>query len=262
MFRPDLLLQYCVYCDYPIYRAWIKKYRNKFNKIIIYPSRHHGVIDLEEFAKRVIPETWVDHEVIDYGVQDWRQAETEPLLKHVESDWIWFSEQDFFTKDWDKLFKDLESTSRDADMMGLWNPTNFPYIHPSCLIIKKELLDATNKDFRAHPEINGGDHFCMITQDAKRLQANIVTLQDMGYTEDRATHLGGLTYVYQNFKEDFSNHIGVKYPSMFQLYNSMQRLAPVEHNQEFINLSYRVEKQLQLMNLDLPPEGTEEFFKL
>jgi hypothetical protein len=146
--------------------------------------------------------------------------------------------------------------------MGLWNPTNFPYIHPSCLIIKKELLDQTSKDFRAHPEINGGDHFCMITKGAQNLQANIVTLQDMGWTEDRAMHLGGLTYVYQNFKEDFTNHIGVKYPSMFQMYNALQRLAPVEQNQEFIDLSFKVEQQLRLMNLDLPPEGTEDFFKV
>lgn len=262
MFKPDLLLQYCVYCDYPIYRAWIAKYRNKFNKIIIYPSRHHGVIDLEEFAKKVLPETWVDPVKIDYGVEDWRQAETIPMLKHVESDWLWFSEQDFFCKDWDKLFSDLEKASRDADMMGLWNPTHFPYVHPSCLIIKKELLDQTKKDFRAHPEINGADHFSFITKNAQELFANIVTLQDMGWTEDKAMHLGGLTYIYQNFKDDFTNHIGVKYPSMFQMYNALQRLAPVEQNQEFINLTYKVEEQLRLMKLDSPPVGTEDFFTI
>lgn len=259
----DLLSQICVYCDYPLWRAWVKKYRNKFNKIILYPSRHHGVVDLEEFWKKVFPETWVEREPIDYGIQDWRQAETEPLLKHVESEWIWFAEADFFAKDWDKLFADIEKASYDADMMGLWNPTHFPYVHPSCLIIKKELLNATKKDFRAHPEINGGDHFCMITREAQLLGANIVTFQDMGYKDwTDVIHLGGLTYVYQNFKEDLTNNIGCKSPELFKMYNVMQRLVPIEQNQEFINLTYKVEEQLKKMKIGTVTDGYKKYFEL
>lgn len=259
-FKPDLLLQYCVYCDYPIYRAWMQKYRDRFGKIIIYPSRHHGVLDLEKFAKQTIPETWVDPVVIDYGVEDWRQAETDPMLKHVTSDWIWFSEQDFFCKDWEKFFADIERESKTNDLMGLWNPTNFPYYHPSCLIIKTEVLNKTNKDFKAHAGINGADHFCMITKDAIKNGANNKSIQNMGWGENKAFHLGGLTYAYQNFKDDFSNPIGVKYPEAFQVYNQMQLGTNVEQNIDFMDLAYRVGDQLQSLHIPLEYDKWEDFF--
>ena len=100
----DIVSQICIFTDYPIWRANIQKYRDKFKKVITYPSRHHGVIDLEEFWKRVFPETWVEPVEIDYGKEDWRTAETNPCLKLSDSEWIWFTEADFFVKDWNKFF--------------------------------------------------------------------------------------------------------------------------------------------------------------
>lgn len=266
--KPDLLLQWCVYADYPLYRAWAAKYRNKFNKIIIYPSRQHGVVDLEEFAKRVFPETWVERENIDYGVTDWRQGETEPLLKHVESDWIYFSEQDFFCKNWDKFFEDIERESKTSDMMGLWNPTHFPYVHPSCLLIKTEVFNMTNKDFRAHPEINGADHFSMITRDViDRGGLRIRTLQNMGYDADMhpdadCFHLGGLTYVYQDFKGK-DTVFGVKSPEAFMTYNYQIRQLDIEQNPEFLGLSQDIENIL-LDKLNMSPRDNEwtKFFTI
>jgi len=260
--KVDLVSQVCIYCDYPVWRAWIRKYRSKFNKIILYPSRHHGVIDLETFWRDVLRETWVDPEPIDYAVQDWRQAETEPLLKHVESDWIWFSEADFFCKDWDNFFSDLEKESKKRDMMGLWNMTNFPYFHPSCLLIKTEMLNKTKKDFRAHPEINGADHFSMITKDVEKIGGLTKSIQNMGWGEDKAFHLGGLTYVYQNFKDDFSNPIGVKYPEAFRVYNQLQLQQPVDTDIEFNELAYRVDEQLRLMKISLEIDKWKDFFIL
>lgn len=267
--KPDLVLQYCVYCDYPLYRSWLKKYRDKFNKVIIYPSRHHGKLDLEEFAKSVLPETWINDHVIDWTTSsiDWRQAEIEPCLEQVESDWIWFSEQDFFCKDWDKLFTDIDKAKERADMIGLWNPTNFPYIHPSLLIIKKEMLDKTDKDFRAHPGINGSDHFAMITKDVQRLGGKIVTLQDMGYNCDVSVdadcfHLGGLTYVYQDWKGNGTDHFGVKSPEAFRAYNSMCMLQKdIETNSSFFNLCWEVQQELEKRQIHFDYQW-EKFFKL
>jgi len=47
----DIVTQYCIYNDYPIWRHNMLKYRDRVKKIILYPSRHHGVIDLESFEK-------------------------------------------------------------------------------------------------------------------------------------------------------------------------------------------------------------------
>ena len=108
----DIISQICIYNDYPIFRQLLTKYRDKFNKIILYPSRHHGVIDCEQFLRKVFPETWVTGHKIDWTTApDWRQAETEPCLELSNSEWVLFMEQDFFCDDcysffllWHKMF--------------------------------------------------------------------------------------------------------------------------------------------------------------
>lgn len=268
-FKPDVISQICMHCDYPLWRAMITKYRHLFGKVILYPSNHHGHIDMESFWEENFPETWVKPVEIDYGVEDWRQAETIPCLSYSDSDWIWFTEADFFTKDWEKFFDDMEKFSAISDMMGLWNPTHSPYIHPSCLFIKRELLEKTSKDFRAHPEINGADHFSMITQEAKEL-GKIITLQDMGYKcevtpDDDCFHLGGLTYVYQDFKGD-DTIIGVKSPEAFFAYNAIIRpenfaRPGVPLSPEFSDLSRKVEAVLTKKGIGYNPNW-EKFFQL
>ncbi len=264
MSKIDVVSQICVYSDYPIYRQLLTKYRDKFNKIILYPSRQHGVLDMEEFLKQSFPETWVTREPIDYGVRDWRQAETEPCLELSDSEWILFLEQDFFTADWDKLWVDVEKAMETADLIGLWNATHFPYIHPCFLLIRREILDKTSKDFSAHPEINGGDHFSMLTRDVEKLGGKIVTLQDLGYPEDRAFHLGGLTYPYQDFKGD-DTIIGVKYPDAFYTYNALIRpenfTGDVVLSEEFTDLSRKLEAVMDKKGLKYDSRW-EKFFKL
>lgn len=263
----DVISQICIYNDYPIFRQLLTKYRSKFNKIILYASRHHGVIDEEEFMRKTFPETWVSTE-IDWTTPgiDWRQVETEPLLEKSDAEWILFMEQDFFCDDWDKLWVDVErEMGSGADMIGWYDNNSFFYIHPSFLLIKRELLDKTNKDFRAHPEVQGSDHFAMITKDAQDLGAKIVTLQDMGYKEwDNAFHLGGLTYPYQNWKGDGTDHFGVKNPEAFMVYNYFSRIAPVEQDQKYLDLSLEIEKRLKEIFpvLNLENNRWIKFFKI
>lgn len=222
-----------------------QRYRDKVNKIILYPSSHHGLLNLESFAKEVLPETWVELVPIDYGIQDWRQAETDPCIARSDAEWLFFNEQDLFIKDWDKFWDDVEKAMVYSDAIGLWNPTHFPYLHPSCFFIKRELFEKTNKDFRAHPEINGGDHFCMLTRDIERLGGKITTLQDLGYVEwEDMFHLGGLTYVYQDWRGDGTDAFGVKNLETFAVYNYMLRQADVVQNDNFLMLSHNVEQKL------------------
>lgn len=271
MSKPDIIMQWCIYCDYPLYREWLNKYRDKFDKVILYPSRQHGHIDLEKFVQEELKETWVNGHTIDWTTPgiDWRQAETEPCLERSEAEWIWFQEADFFCKDWDKLFTDIEKAIETSDMIGLWSPSHFPYIHPSCLLIKRELLDKTNKDFRAHPEIDGSDHFAMITKDAIDLGAKITTLQDMGYNcsmspDADCFHLGGLTYVYQDWhggtEED---HIGSRSPEAFMVYNYMMKLAEVEIDRRFVDLSWEIHDFFvsRFPKLDFENNPWRRFFK-
>ena len=252
----DIISQICIFNDNPLFRQFLTKYRNKFNKIILYASRHHGVIDLEDFWREQVKETWISTN-IDWTTPniDWREVETLPCLEQSNSEWILFMEADFFVDDWDKLWDDIEKVMGEGDLIGWWNETNFPYIHPCFLLIKRELLDRTKKDFRAHPEIDGCDHFAMITRDTQELGAKIVKLQDLGWKEwENAFHMGGLTYPYQNWKGDGTDIFGVASPEAFMVYNYLMRQAPVAQDPAFISLSEEIEVVLRekfpVMNLD------------
>lgn len=254
----DIISQICTAVDYPLFWATLTKYRSKFNKIILYGSKHHGVLTLEDYLKKNFPETWIKTD-IDWTIPgiDWRQAETEPCLELSDAEWILFLEQDFFCDDWNKLWTDVEKAMETSDMIGWWNPTNFPYIHPCFLLMKRELLNRTKKDFSAHPEINGGDHFAMITHDVQELGVKIIKLQDLGWIDpEHAFHLGGLTYPYQNFKED-ETIIGVKYPEALATYNAMIKSG----NPEFQKLSEDLHRVLVKKGIYYNSKW-EKFFKI
>ena len=260
----DVLSQYCLHCDYPIWREHLKKYRDKFNKVILYPNEYYRDLDFKAFAKENIKETWVENHVIDWTTPgiDWRQAEVEPMLELSDSEWVYFSEQDWFVKDWDKFYEAIfKAMEEGADAIGWMNPTHFPYLHPACFFVKRELLDKTKLDFRCHSEINGGDHFAMITRDLEKLGAKIVTTEEMGfkYWKD-CFHLGGVTGNYvDSYNPDFEFHR----PNIFYVYNYWTRKANVEQSPEFLQLSLDIEKKLldQYPELkDINPETSERYY--
>lgn len=267
----DVISQVCQYVDFPLWRAWIKKYRGKFNEVICYPSKQHGTLDLEEYWKQNFKENFVRDHVIDWTTPgiDWRQVECDPCVKRSKAEWIWFQEADFFCKDWDKLFKDIEKAMETSDMIGLWNETHFPYVHPSCLLIKREMLDKTSKDFSAHPEINGADHFAMLTKEVQDLGGKITTLQDMGYNCDMSPdadcfHLGSMTYTYQDWDGGTENdRIGARSPEAFMVYNHWMRKES-DLDPRFVQMSIDIENFFKSRFPDLDLENNEwvKFFKI
>lgn len=261
----DLICQYCVFNDYPMFRYWVQKYRSKFDKVFLYPSRHHGAVDFEGFSRQYFQEWWVKTVPIDYGVEDWRQAETIPCLRHSTSEWILFCEQDFFVKDWDKFWVDIEAAMPTSDAIGMWNPTHYPYLHPCFLLVRQEALGKTDKDFSAHPEIPGCDHYAMITRDLEKTGARITKIEDLGWVEwENCVHMGGLTYPYQNWKGDGTDIFGVKSPEMFAVYNHLSRTFPVAQSPEYQKLSEEIEAELlkRYPELDFRNNKWLDYFKL
>ena len=264
----DILTQYCTHCEYPLWRKNLQKHRDKFKKVILYPNEYYRDLDFKVFSKTVIKETWVENHAIDWTTPgiDWRQAEVEPMLELSDSKWIYFNEQDWFVKDYDKFYEAVFKAMADgADAIGWMNPTHFPYLHPACFFVKREFLNKTTKDFRAHPEINGGDHFCMITRDLKEMGAKIVTIEDMGfkYWED-CFHLGGVT---SNYVDSANPNFQFHRSDIFYIYNYWSRKVNVEQSSKYLELSLAIEKKLldkypELKHID--PENNEwtKFFKL
>ena len=207
--KPDLLVCWIKHCDYPIFRQFLKKYRNFFGKAIIYWSEHHRHMYYDKFIEEDLKDfniTFLQNIEYKYGIEDWRNIATNEMLKYSDSEWVCSIEQDWFCKDWDIFFKWIETYKDLADLFGWMNLTTNPYIHPACFFIKKELLNKTSKDFSPHPEIVGSDHFAQITYDANKLEARVRNLPLNMNVEPNADcfHLGGVN---QNYLEGLKEGI-------------------------------------------------------
>lgn len=242
----DVWLQHSIYCDYPVWRLnMLERNRDRFKKVVLYPSDHNREKSFKNWLFDNVKETWVKDHTVDWfapeGV-DWRQAEIEPMFAYSDAEWVYFTEQDWFVKDYNKFYDMVQAEmDKGADAIGFWNATAFPYLHPASFFIKREVLEKTQKDFRAHPEIDGCDHFAMLTRDLEKLGAKIVTYQDMGLVEwEDCFHLGGLT---SNIIDSVANPETYRFhrPDMFYVYNWWSRQLPLPINKGYLDLSSKVE---------------------
>jgi hypothetical protein len=243
----------------------MQKHRDRFEKIILYPSKQHGTTDLEDFWLKVFPETWVVRDPdLDYIGKDWRQLESEPLVELSDAEWMFFTEADFFVADWGKFFNDVERAMETSDMVGCWSPSQFPYMHPCCLFMKREFFERTDKDFRAHPEILGSDHFAMFTRDAERLGAKMTKLEDMGYKEwDDYFHLGGLTYTFQDWKGNGKDIFGMKSHEAYYVYLHFAANVDVPQSIKYLRQAKEIQDTLakRFPDLDLENNKWTKFFQ-
>ena len=178
--KPDLIITQIKHCDYPIFRGFLMSHRDWFEKVIVYFSEHNRFPYFDHFIQDSLKNldiTWADPVFINWGVEDWRNVSTNELLKYSEAEWVCSIEQDWFARDWNKLWEAVQEASKTADYMGWWQENN-KYIHPSFWFAKRELLDKTRKDFSAKPP---HDHFGLIYEDVKKLGGRVKTLQEMEY---------------------------------------------------------------------------------
>lgn len=237
--KKSLIISWITCCDYPLARIWLEKYHTFFDEIIIYwdvQYRHPFYSAFIQQSLSNIPNIqFLDPIPYEFGVGDWRDTATTELIKYATGDWIISIEQDWFCKSWEALFNSMADSMIHTDMFGWWNPTNAPYIHPAFWGIKRDLLEKTSKDFSAHPEINGSDHFAMITYDAEKLGASIDKYDGEFSPDSKHFHLGGVNQNYLNgLFEGFEFHR----PDAFFVYNrrSMEvKISPMMPLMEKIN---------------------------
>lgn len=266
MNRPDLIICWIKHADYPIFRATLRKHRDFFGKIIIYWSEHFRDIYFDEFIQKDLESLgniqFLPNIEYKYGEEDWRNVATNYMLKHTDSEWVCSVEQDWFDKDWDKTLTLITEASKDADLMGWWQP-NGKYIHPGFWFMKRESLEKTNKDFSAHGVF---DHFGWITKDAQDLGMKIITLDDLELDTNvdpnaDCFHLGGVNQNYlEGLKEEFVFHR----PDIFMIYNHWCRKSNVPQDSKFVVLSWKIEEVLRLRypELDLEDNEWTKFFKV
>jgi len=257
--KPDLLLTQIKHADYPVFRLFLKRHSNFFNKIIVYFSEHNRFPYFDHFIQTAIKEdvyeifdypeiVFLDPVLTDWGREDWRNKSTNEMLKYSTSDWVCSVEQDFFAKDWDKLLSSVGEAMKTYDLVGWWQENN-KYIHPSFWFIKRELLEKTNKDFSAR---DGHDHFGWITKDVERLGGKIKSTQDMGFKDfENCFHLGGVN---QNYLEGLKPEFVFHRPDWFYIYNYWCRKADVMQSPLFTEISLKVEDRLKKMFPQINPE--------
>jgi len=212
MIKPDVILTWPKNCDYPIWRQFIHEERHRFNEIILVFMETNQGYDYREFVRGA---TFKDHILcVDSPMippdADWRNiAVNFGLQQSLHSEWLWFTEQDFFPMSgfFDLLYLYMEG---DALAVGVHDG---PRLHPCSLFIKRQVLNSTSKNFGIVP--GKIDHFGLIQLDIEKIE------RDTGrkiaiMPQERYKHMAGLSHNYSlmergeapNYKPDeFKNYL-------------------------------------------------------
>lgn len=270
--KPDLLITWIKHCDYPIFRYWIRKYRDHFDRIIIYWSEHNRFPYYDHFIHdSMIGDSYktlfMDPTFTDWSIgEDWRNHATREMLKYSNSEWVCSIEQDFFCRNWDNFFLNAEQMMKETDLFGWMNNTQSPYIHPACWFMKREALEKTTKDFSPHSEMIGMDHFAWITKEARELNMKIGSFAHADLTTPANTemfHLGGVNQNYLDFEQRFKDST-IHRSDIFYVYNWWSMQMRGQQSPLFYQRCKLVDQYLKSKHPEIIPELNDfrEFFKL
>jgi len=162
--RPDLITPWPIHVDYPLWRQQLKKIRGHFDKVIIVFTQMNAEGDYREFIKDSLAGDdciIVDSNNLKPG-EDWRNVATNTGLEYSQSDWVFFTEEDFFINDMDR-FWELVNSLVDAGVKAIGYFQSGDRFHPCCLFVERETINATQRDFGVRPDVS--DHFSIFTQD-------------------------------------------------------------------------------------------------
>lgn len=186
---PDVVVSWPRNCDYPTWRAFIKENRIRFGKVVVVFTETNSGENYKEFVRNAMAEDdvlFLENPRPGLG-EDWRDLSTNTGLAHCNSDWIWFTEQDFLITDEETFWKEVYAKSELFDMVAI---TQSGRIHPACIFISRFALQQTRMDFGIDP--GKGDHFCKFQEDVERLKISRCLLADeqvYGYK-----HYNGLSH--------------------------------------------------------------------
>lgn len=185
MTLPDLIISWPMNCDYPLFRAFIRANRLKFNKVIIVFTYTNSGEDYRQFVN----DSMQDDQCLilvspkPTGYQDWRNVAVNYALSFSQSEWIVFLEQDFFIID-ELFWREVDKYSITHQVIGVFDG---PRLHPCCLFIERGVLNKTSKNFGIIP--NKLDHFGIIQNNLNDLGQPIAEINKRYYH-----HMNGLSH--------------------------------------------------------------------
>ena len=225
--KPDVIICHPRDVLYPLWMKCMNKDRHLFNKVIVVMTQQSNDWDFTNYIKDKL----INAEIIEsypYDGTDWRNSAINEALKHTTGD-VLFLEQDFL----------YEEGFMENNLKGTKALREGDRVHPAFLLVERERLDKTDKDFSVNPD--KGDHFSKFTSQ----------LSDIENITGDYYHLNGLT---QNYRLDDNWY----QPSIFKQYNEMSIELP-QHNTW---KQFCIQKKNQMENVE-PHEtiNLERFFK-
>ena len=207
MIKPDTIVTHPKDILYPLFMQRINRDRHLFNKMIVVMTPGATGINFTNYVKDHLVDATIIEEYLDSGV-DWRNAALTEGLKSSDGDAILFLEQDFLVVDgfFEALIKKLDDFNTIGAIAGAGLGERF---HPSCLLVRKNVLNATQQDFSVDPD--KGDHFAKLTRELLRKGSwsDLTRLP-------RHFHLNGLTQNYRLTKNWYDHQIFFEYNRLSQ----------------------------------------------
>lgn len=220
-FKPDVIVVWPRNCDYPLWRKFIRKDRERFSEVVIvFMETNHGY-DYRQFVREQLSDICTIVESPAYERGDWRDVAVNHGLNITKSEWVWFTEQDFLPLNnfWDWIY---ESKRDKFEIIGVYNGKR---LHPCCIFAKRSLVNKTARNFSANGTV---DHFGVFQQNIDDLNIPVGMV-----FEDQYYHMNGLSH---NFNLMCDGQPITYMPEEYKTYicNCLKARVPLEPH--FINV--------------------------
>lgn len=228
--KPDIIVTWPRSMDYPVWRGFIKANRERFGEVFVAFMESNRKEDFSAFVKEAMKDDAITF-VEDYIVTgDWRNSAVNACLARSKSEWVWFTEQDFFVFNHDAFFFKMKELTFKNDAIFYKEGER---IHPACMFVRRAAIDQTRKDFGIVPNVS--DHFSIFVANlqANKVREAYVSNGSEGY---QVLHLNGLTHNYHLVMDHAPENI--YNPGAFLLYNSYARTQRVPQDERFMQLTY------------------------
>lgn len=187
--KPDVIVSWPRNCDYPLWRHFIRTNRDKFGHVLVVFTETNSGDDYKPFVQQAMETDAVTFLLAPkpQGEQDWRDLAVNHALTYSNSDWVWFTEQDFVITEPNTFWYHVYERSKNFDVVAIAQQTR---IHPASIFMRRTALERTRRDFGIDP--GRGDHFCKIQDDIQTLKISkclFIDGQNGGYK-----HYNGLSH--------------------------------------------------------------------
>lgn len=224
--KSDLIIVWPRNNDYPLWRQFIRDNRTRFNLVIIVFTETNQGEDYRQFVRDAMASDYtlfIENRPIT-GTQDWRDVGVNgALIQSYNSDWLWFTEQDFIITDEVKFWGYVDQAEKDGfEVIAVKDADR---MHPCCMFVKRTALDKTSKNFAASPPAH--DHFGQIQKDIEAQNIKTFIIPD-GYF-----HLNGLSH---NMTLLYNGEQPNYYPEIFKDWLVQSGNVDVPQSEMFIAL--------------------------